>query len=353
MDFLKPDPSLYGLPFSADSFHGMPYRRLGNSGLRVSRMGLGTWKFGFPETGDGARVDAGMGMRIFDRALELGVTFWDTANRYNDSSGNSERLIGQWLKANPDQRRNVVIATKMCGGMDGISPNHSRLSRGNILDSVCASLQRLQLDYVDVLYFHRFDGEAPAEESLCAVEDLVRQGLVRHLAVSNFTVEQLQLYRRLEQAISPRVRVVAVQNRFDILGGEAPSARGVLDLCAECGISFVPYSPLARGLLTGRYLDPARARAGDRLVDEGTLGRDATAPVLAALRELAEVARSLDLELSQLALAYALSLPGMGPQIPSSSTPRQLESNAKAAQVELPDEARAKIRTTLAALPQA
>ncbi len=347
MDFLTPDPAFYGLPFSTDSFHGMPYRRLGNSGLRVSRMGLGTWKFGFPETGDESRVDTAMAMRIFDRSIELGVTFWDTANRYNNASGNSERLIGQWFKANPDQRRYVVVATKMAGGMDGDSPNHSRLSRGNILDSVHASLQRMQLDYVDVLYFHRFDGEAPAEESLCAVEDLVRQGLVRHLAVSNFTVDQLKLYRDLEQAISPRVRVVAVQNKFDMLGGESGSTRGVLDYCAATGLSFVPYSPLARGLLTDRYLDPAKVHKGDRLLDEGTLSRDITEPVLAVLRELAALARSLDVELSQLALAYTLSLPGMGPQIPSSSTPEQLASNAKAATVELPEEVRAKIRTLL------
>ena len=96
----------------------MPYRRLGSSGLQVSAMGLGTWKFGYPETGDGARTNEQESLQILDRALELGVTFWDTANRYNASSGNSERVLGTWLRSNPEQRRNVAIATKL-GGYHG------------------------------------------------------------------------------------------------------------------------------------------------------------------------------------------------------------------------------------------
>jgi aryl-alcohol dehydrogenase-like predicted oxidoreductase len=100
-------------------------------------VGLGTWKLGLPETGDGSRAGEKEAYAIFDRAMELGVTFWDTANRYNNGAGNSERLIGRWLKANPDQRRNVVIATKMAGGMDGRTPNHSRLSRQHPRFGVC------------------------------------------------------------------------------------------------------------------------------------------------------------------------------------------------------------------------
>ncbi len=135
MDYLMPRPDLYHVPYEMDDFNGMPYRWIGRSGLRASDVGLRTWKYGLPETGDGARVDERTAFAIFDRAIELGVTFWDTANRYNNASGNSERLIGRWLKANPDQRRNVVIATKVYGGMDGRTPNHCRLSRGNILDA--------------------------------------------------------------------------------------------------------------------------------------------------------------------------------------------------------------------------
>ena len=118
MDYLTPQTHLYNLPVTFDDFNGMPYRILGDSGLRVSIVGLGTWKIGYPETGDGARVNQETALKIFDRAVELGVTFWDTANRYNNSSGNSERIIGIWMNNNTDQRRNIVLATKLSGSME-------------------------------------------------------------------------------------------------------------------------------------------------------------------------------------------------------------------------------------------
>ncbi|MBR6748774.1 MAG: aldo/keto reductase, partial [Clostridia bacterium] len=120
--YKNPDPSIYGMPWRAESFNGMPWRKLGKSGLSASVVGLGTWKFGFPETGDGARVNEEAADAIFNRAHELGVTFWDTTNRYNASSGNAERVIGRWFARNPRLRRDVVLATKLCGLMDGRTP---------------------------------------------------------------------------------------------------------------------------------------------------------------------------------------------------------------------------------------
>lgn len=338
MDHSNPHPEFYNLPFTTDRFNGMPYRALGNSGLRVSNIGLGTWKFGYPETGDGSRVNEPDALAILDRAIEVGVTFWDTANRYNLSSGNSERIIGTWLAANPGQRRNVVLATKIFGGMDGKTPNHCGLSRSNIIDSVHASLARLQTEYVDVLYFHAFDPRTPPEESLVAVDDLVRQGLVRYFAVSNFTVDQIRNYQQLETAISPRCRVLAVQNKFNILTGETPAHEGVLDHAAGGGISLVAYEPLARGLLTNRYLDPQDIGPGDRIYDEGSIEEMLTDGNLAKVRTLAEMAEACSASVSQLVLAYMLTLPGMGPAIPSSSSVGQLEDNATAAQLVLSDE---------------
>jgi 1-deoxyxylulose-5-phosphate synthase len=347
MDYLTPRPDLFAVPFMAEDFNGMPYRLVGASGLRASAIGLGTWKFGYPHTGDDARVDERTAFAIFDRAVELGVTFWDTANRYNAGSGNAERLIGRWLRANPDQRRNIVVATKLHGGMDGATPNHSGLSRGNILDALHASLARLQLDHVDVLYFHRFDPSVPAEESLETIEDLVTRGLVRYFAVSNFTREQLASYLAVQGQLSRRCRPVAVQNRYDPLEREPANSTGVLEFCASNGVAYVPYSPLAGGLLTTRYLDPAAAGPGDRLHDEGKLEKVATTDKLAAVRRLVKLAESWDLEISQVALAYLLTLPGMGPQIPSSSTVAQLESNAAAGQVRLSSDQVAEIEAAL------
>ena len=341
-------PDLLNLPFTADEFHSMPYRWLGRTGLRVSPVGLGLWKFGVPETGDRASVDAAAAAEILDRAVELGVTFWDTANRYNASSGNSERVLGQWFRRNPGLRREVVLATKAFGLMDGRTPNHCRLSRINLLESVYASLERLGVDYVDLLYFHAFDPLTPPEESLAAVEDLVHMDLVRYFAVSNFTPDQLALYQALESGFSIRCRVAAVQNEFNVLSGETPPCQGTLDFAGRAGISFVAYTPLARGLLSERYLDPARVGSGDRLYDEGTLADEAIEPALAKVRRLAALAREWDLEISTLALAYTLTLPGMGAVIPGASSPRQLEANAAAGKVALTADQISRVNCALA-----
>jgi aryl-alcohol dehydrogenase-like predicted oxidoreductase len=328
------DTRFYGLDFSFDSFNGMPYINLGHSGLRVSRVGLGTWKMGYPERGDKSRVGRDQAFRILDRALELGATFWDTANRYNESSGNSERVLGEWFRAHPGERRNIVLATKMAGAMDGVSPNHCGLSRANILDSVYASLDRLGLERIDLLQFHRPDPQVPVEESLEAVADLRRRDLVRYLGLSNATVEDLMVYRELANHYGLPL-ICSVQNNFNPLDGEREGRRGVLAFCARNRLSFIPYSPLSRGLLTDRYLPGRSVGQGDRLVDEGALERTRGEEVQDKLRKLEQVARREGLTVAQLSLAYLLRLPGMGPLIPSASTAEQLEENARAATAEL------------------
>ena len=345
MDFKVPNTKFYGVPFRTEDFNGMPYRRLGETGLKVSNVGLGTWKMGYPETGDGSRIDERTSLAILDRALALGVTFWDTANRYNEASGNAERILGTWFQRNPDQRRNIVLCTKLCGGMDGISPNHGGLSRVNILESTYASLERMELDYVDVMYFHREDTDTPIHEILMAMEDLIRQDLVRYFAVSNFDEKTLDRYRQALCSVTNRCRITAVQNQYDIIRGES-DGQHVLEYCKNEGISFIAYSPLGRGLLTERYLDPAKAGPGDRLYDEKALsafGQEA----FEKARRLHKLASEWKLTLSQLALSYMLTLPGMGPVIPSSSTVAQLELNASAGSIRLDSEQIVAIRAAL------
>ncbi len=341
------DTRFYNIPFKIDKFNGMPYRRLGRSGLAVSHIGLGTWKMGYPEKGDGSRTDAKTSLHILDKALDLGVTFWDTANRYNNASGNSERLIGAWFKSNPDQRRNVVLATKISGAMDGITPNHCGLSRTNIMEAVYASLERLESDHIDLLYFHSYDHLTPHEESLLAIEDLVKQDLIRYFSVSNFTAEQLRSYQALESNLSARSRILAVQNRFDILNGEEDVFEGTLEYAQDAGLSFIAWSPMARGLLTDKYLNPNAGKPGDRLFDEGEIEGKITKETLKKLQNLSEIAQELNVELSQLVIAYMLTIPGMGPVIPSSSNLKQLESNAAAAQIILSDEHRKRISSAI------
>lgn len=324
--------SFYNIPFEVTKFNEMPFRKLGSSGLKVSNVGLGTWKMGYPGSGDGSRIDEKNAFRIFDRAVELGVTFWDTANRYNNASGNSERIIGTWFQKNPTERRNVVLATKLAGTMDGLTPNHCGLSRGNIMEAVYASLERLQSDHIDLLYFHASDPNTPPEESLLAIEDLVKQDLVRYFAVSNFNIEQLSSYQKVQDHLSARSRILAVQNQFDILEGESASYKGVMDYTAQAGISFIAWSPMARGLLTDRYLDLTAVGPGDRFFDEG--GIEQTSELqMEKLGKLGALSREWSMELSQMVIAYMLTLPGMGPLIPSSSNVQQLESNAAAGKI--------------------
>ncbi|MSR83299.1 MAG: aldo/keto reductase [Candidatus Latescibacteria bacterium] len=328
------DTRFYGLGFSFDSFNGMPYVQLGGCGLRVSCVGLGTWKVGYPERGDKARVGRDQAFRILDRALELGATFWDTANRYNEASGNSERVLGEWFRAHPGERRNIVLATKMAGAMDGVTPNHSGLSRANILDSVYASLDRLDIDHIDLLQFHRPDPDTPVEESLEAVADLRRRDLVRYLGISNANVEDLMVYRELAHQFGLPL-VASVQNNFNPLDGEREGQRGVLAFCARNRLAFIPYSPLSRGLLTNRYLPGRNVGQGDRLVDEGALEKMKGGQVTQQLSRLGELAQQEGFTVAQLSLAYLLRLPGMGPLIPSASTVEQLEENSRAATIEL------------------
>ena len=339
MSQLKPNPSLYNLPTKFTEFHGMPYKQLGKSGLRASAIGLGTWRYGYPETGDQSRVNEKTAMEIFDRAWELGVTFWDTANRYNLGSGNSERVIGQWLSRNPDKRRDIVVASKIWGGMDGRTPNHWGLSRGNIIDSVHACLERMQTDYMDLFYFHRPDPLVGIDESLLAVEDLIRENTVRYFGVSNVDVQTLQDYNQFLKEAGPlRTRICAIQNRYDILRGEDPANPGAFAYAAQENISFIGWGPLGQGLLTGHYNEGCRISQGDRLFDEKSLGILDDASIIRKLNVLAGYAKSFDVSMSTLTLAIMLHIPGMGPVIPSASNIQQLETNAAAASFDISQE---------------
>lgn len=319
----------------------MPYRSLGKTGLQVPLMGLGTWKMGMPETGDGARINETASMAILDAAHARGVCFWDTANRYNNASGNSERIIGKWLKQHASYRRDIILCTKMGGAMDGITPNHSGLSRKNILESVYACLERLEVDAIDLLYFHLPDPKTSADESLAAVEDLISQRLVHYFGVSNYTVEQLEACTRAN--ISIRTQIAALQNQFDLLLGEPQTHSGAYQFCIDNTISYVPWSPLARGLLSGKYKPGVDASPGDRLYDENALGGLAKENVSKRLNAFISIANEIGVPLNQLVIAYMTQMEMMGPLIIASSSVNQLNSNADGALLSLSSETTEKI----------
>jgi aryl-alcohol dehydrogenase-like predicted oxidoreductase len=175
----------------------------------------------------------------------------------------------------------------------------------------------------------------------------VERDLIRYFGIGNATPGQIGEYQNMEKQFSVRVRVVAVQNHYDLLVGDPAETSGALEYCARTKVSLVAWSPLCRGLITERYLDLSKVGRGDRLFDEGTLQKDATPITMQKLHRLADLAHGWGYEVNQLALAYMLTLPGMGPVIPASSTVTQLESNTRAGKIELSGDQIQQIHTAL------
>ena len=295
----------------------MEYRQLGRSGLRVSAIGLGALAFG-----DGADINETR--RIVHRALDLGVNFIDTANIYSRAThGISETYLGKAIKG---RRHEALVATKVRHRM-GDLPNDEGLSRKHILDAVDTSLRRLETDYVDLYQLHRPDPATPVEETLSALDTLVQQGKVRYLGCSNFAAWQIceALWAADRKNLTPFVSVQPRYNLFD-----RAIERELVPFCRQYGVGIIPYSPLAGGILTGKYKEgeapPPDTRAGrsDRMRSE--LTGDALGKV-SALRKWAE---ERDHTVGELALSWLLSRPEVSTIIAGASSVAQLEANARA-----------------------
>lgn len=344
------------------TFRGMKYRRMGHSGLWVSEVGLGLWKWGDPSY-DGSRVGEHDGFIILDRALELGVTHWDTANSYNMGSGNSERLIGRYFANRGSKARSeVVLGTKIRNTVkeehvlkQDFSPNETGASRRYIMRAVEGSLQRLKTDWIDILYHHMPnllpDGtwETPLEETWDALNQLVTQGKVRYLAVSNRTAEQLETESEALAAVASNAsrRIIAVQNAYNALqrpnvsglgdGATLDDEKAFLDYVSQQRIGLVPYIPLAVGLLTGRYRKGALDETGrlSEQAGEGWRAQFLTERNLNLVEELAAIADNKGCTLAQLAIAWLLSRRGVCSVIAGVTKIEQLEGNAGAVSVPL------------------
>ena len=287
-------------------------RPLGDSGLDVSVLGLGCNNFG-------RRVELAGTRAVVDTALERGVTFFDTADIYGGRGG-SEQLLGDVLQG---RRDHIVLATKF--GMDMGDGKGPRGSRQYVLDAAEASLRRLRTDVIDFYWYHVPDGVTPIEETLGALDELVQAGKVRSIGASNFTAEQLEEADSLARQRG-LTRFTAVQNEYSLLVREPE--RDVLPLCKRLGIAFIPYFPLASGLLTGKYRRGAPAPSGTRLAGREQVATDEQFDLLEALDEFA---RGRGLSMIEVAIGALLARPEVASVIAGATKPEQVQTNASAA----------------------
>jgi aryl-alcohol dehydrogenase-like predicted oxidoreductase len=302
----------------------MRYVTLGRTGVQVSPLCLGTMMFGGPTGADESS-------RIIHRALDAGINFLDTANVYN--AGESEVVTGRAIR---ERRSEVILATKARHAV-GEGPNDAGLSRVHLIRECENSLRRLDTDYIDLYYLHAPDWNTPLDESLRAMDQLVRQGKVRNVGCSNYYAYQVALMLGISEncRLEP---ISCLQPLYNLVNREAEVE--LLPLCAEKQIGVVPYSPLARGVLTGKYApgeappEGSRAARGDRRIHQTEL-REESYEVAQRLRPLAE---ERDCTLSQLALAWVVANPIVSSAIIGPRTMEQLEDNLGALEVALTPE---------------
>ena len=305
----------------------MDYQRLGKSGLKVSRICLGTMTYGTSKWREWV-LEEGESRQFIQRALELGINFFDTADVY--SLGVSEEIVGRALK-DFTRREEVVIATKVFFPI-GDKPNQGGLSRVHIMQAVEDSLRRLGTDYIDLYQIHRWDPETPIEETLEALHDVVKSGKVRYIGGSSMYAWQFSQSLYLAD-LRGWTRFVSMQNHYNLVYRE--EEREMMPLCRTEGIGVIPWSPLARGFLSGNrtrqeWGDTTRAKTDDFAHDMYYQESDFT-----VVERVIELAESKGVTPSQIALAWLLHQPGVTSPIIGASKMNHLEENVAALDIEL------------------
>ena len=294
----------------------MEYRQLGSAGVRVSTIGLGTNRFGTEA------VPQNEVNKIIDAAQDLGINFIDTSNTYTQTR--SEQTLGQALKGRWDQ---FVVATKFVMPV-GDGPNDRGASRYHMMQSVEASLSRLQSDHIDVYYVHRWDPHTSTDETMRALDDLVRTGKVRYVACSDFAAWQLA-HANLLAELRGWSRFVAIQSEYHLL--ERYVEREMLPYCQAHNVGFVPYYPLAGGFLTGKYQRGEPAPPGSRGESNPHVQRYMTDDHYALIEPLTAWTAARDRGLNELAQAWLLAQPQVCSVISGATKLEHVLSNVKAA----------------------
>jgi aryl-alcohol dehydrogenase-like predicted oxidoreductase len=305
----------------------MEYRRLGNTGLVVSRLAFGAMTFTLGNRARAAlfKVEAELADRLVGQTLDAGVNFFDTADVY--ALGESERLLGQVLKP---RRKDVVISTK-CGGRFGGDVNAAGLSRRHIMASVDASLERLGTDYIDVYIVHRDDPYTPMEETLVALDDIVRAGKVRYLGFSNWSAWRVASAMQFMKA-NGLVPFTHGQMYYSLLGRDIE--HDVVPMMQEFGLGLTVWSPLAGGFLSGKYhrdsVDDSNGRA--LTFDTVPLDRERAHDILDLMRPMAQAHGA---SVAQVAIAWLLARPAVTSVLLGATNPDQLAATLGSADVKL------------------
>jgi 1-deoxyxylulose-5-phosphate synthase len=315
----------------------MDHVRLGRTGLQVTPACLGTMTFGF-------QCDEPTSFAILDRAFELGVTFLDTADGYplgapRGTAGTTEEILGRWMAGRRDE---VIIATK-CFARMGKPPWTGGSSRKHVMDAIDASLRRLQTDYVDLYQLHMYDPDTPIDETLGALDDLVRAGKVRYVGCSNFLAYRVARAIGRSEALGV-ARLDSVQPRYNLLFREPE--RELLPLCGEEGVGVIPYNPIAGGLLSGKHDFGGGPAEGGRfaLGGAGSMYRDRYwhEREFATVEALKKLAAEAGMSLPQLAVAWVASHPAVTAPIIGASRPEQLDDTVAGCTTSLDPEVKAR-----------
>ena len=305
----------------------MQYTTLGSSGLKISRIALGCMSFGDTSRGFNQwALDDKAAEPLFRQAVELGITFWDTANVYSD--GSSEEIVGRALKKYT-RRDDVVLATKVFFPMhDG--PGGAGLSRKAIMEQIDASLRRLDVDYVDLYQIHRFDPATPVEETMEALHDVVKAGKARYLGASSMWAWQFATMQHAA-ATNGWTRFVSMQNQYSLLQRE--EEREMFGLLADQGVGSVPWSPVAKGWLTRPWGEQTRRSETDQLGSR--YSGEGNRPIVEAVRRVAE---GRGVPMAQVALAWVLHNPVVAAPIVGPTKPHHLPDAAAALELRLTDD---------------
>lgn len=309
----------------------MEYTRLGASGLKVSRIALGCMSFGDVEDDSAWSLDADAAEPLFRQAVELGITFWDTANVYG--MGTSEEITGDAVRRYTS-RDQVVLATKLFAPM-GEGPGGRGLSRRAVFEQLDASLRRLGTDYVDLYQIHRFDPQTPVEETMEALHDAVKSGKVRYIGASSMWAWQFSKMQYTAD-LHGWTRFVSMQDQYNLVARE--EEREMFGLLADQGVGSIPWSPLAAGLVTRPWGDASTTRGRSNPTSDSSgnplffVGDEGTVDAVQRIAERRGVS------MAQIAMAWVLKNPVVSAPIVGATKPHHLSDAVAALDIELSEE---------------